>query len=53
MGQAQTVPPQPEGTRIVTAPTGRGVILFRTLINDDQREAELDEQRRAAKCEPM
>lgn len=53
MGSGQTVPPQPEGTRIVTAPTGRGVVLFRTLINDNTHEADLDEQRRAAKCEPM
>ncbi len=53
MGQGQTVPPQPEGTRIVTASTPRGIVLFRTLINDDAREAELDQQRRAAKCEPM
>ncbi|MFM9863106.1 MAG: DUF1254 domain-containing protein [Micropepsaceae bacterium] len=53
MGAAQKVPPQPEGTRIVTAPTGRGIVLFRTLINDDAREAELDEQRKVAKCEPM
>ncbi len=53
MGQGQTVPPQPEGTRIVTASTSRGIVLFRTLVNDDAREAELDQQRRAAKCEPM
>jgi uncharacterized membrane protein len=53
MGQDQKVPPQPEGTRIVTAPTPRGIVLFRTLINDDAREAELDQQRRAASCEPM
>ncbi len=53
MGAGQTVPPQPEGTRIVTAPTPRGIVLFRTLINDDAREAELDQQRRAANCEPM
>ena len=53
MGSAQTVPPQPEGTLVVTTPTDRGIVLFRTLINDDAREAELDQQRRAAKCEPM
>jgi uncharacterized membrane protein len=53
MGQGQSVPPQPEGTRFVTASTPRGIVLFRTLINDDAREAELDQQRRAAKCEPM
>jgi uncharacterized membrane protein len=53
MGPGQTVPPQPEGTRIVTAPTTRGIVLFRTLIDDDAREADLDQQRRAAKCELM
>lgn len=53
MGSAQNVPPQPEGTIVVTAPTTRGIVLFRTLINDDTREAELDQQRKAAKCEPM
>lgn len=53
MGPDQAVPPQSEGTRIVTAPTTKGIVLFRTLINDDAREAELDQQRRAAKCEPM
>jgi uncharacterized membrane protein len=53
MGQDQTIPPQPEGTRVVTAPTPRGIVLFRTLIDDDAREAELDQQRRAASCEPM
>jgi len=53
MGPGQTVPPQPEGTRVVTAPTARGIVLFRTLIDDDTREADLDQQRRAAKCELM
>ena len=53
MGAAQNVPPQPEGTTIVAAPGEKGVVLFRTLINDDAREAELDTQRRAANCEPL
>ena len=53
MGPGQTVPPQPEGTLIATAPTLRGIVLFRTLINDDAREAELDQQRRMATCDPM
>lgn len=53
MGKGQTVPPQPEGTFIVSAPTTRGVVLFRTLVNDDAREPELDRERRAAKCEPL
>lgn len=53
MGPGQTVPPQPEGTHVVTAPSAKGVVLFRTLVNDDAREADLDQQRRAAKCELM
>ncbi|MEQ1865096.1 MAG: DUF1254 domain-containing protein [Micropepsaceae bacterium] len=53
MGQGQSIPPQPEGTRIVTAPTSKGLILFRTLINDDARETEIDKARRTATCEPL
>jgi uncharacterized membrane protein len=53
MGQGQSIPPQPEGTLIVTAPTPKGLVLFRTLISDDAREAELDKQRRAATCDPL
>lgn len=53
VGQGQTVPPQPEGTLVVSAPTKKGIVLFRTLINDDARVAELDQARRAANCEPL
>ena len=53
LGQGQSVPPQPEDTIIVGAPTPKGLVLFRTLINDDAREPELDRLRRAANCEPM
>jgi uncharacterized membrane protein len=53
VGRGRIVPPQPEGTYVVSAPTTRGLVLFRTLINDDAREPELDRLRRAAKCEPM
>ncbi len=53
VGQGQTVPPQPEGTITVAAPSQKGVVLFRTLINDDAREPELDRMRRAASCEPL
>ncbi|MCE9522845.1 MAG: DUF1254 domain-containing protein [Alphaproteobacteria bacterium] len=53
IGQNQVVPPQPEGTLIVSAPAPKGIILFRTLVNDDAREPEIDRQRRAAKCEPL
>lgn len=53
VGQGQVVPPQPEGTVVVSAPTAKGIVLLRTLINDDAREPELDRQRRAAKCEQL
>jgi uncharacterized membrane protein len=53
MGQGQSIRPQPEGTLIVTAPTSKGLVLFRTLINDDAREADIDRERRAATCEPL
>ena len=53
VGQGQTVPTQPEGTIVVAAPSQRGIVLFRTLINDDAREPELDRMRREASCEPL
>jgi uncharacterized membrane protein len=53
VGQSQTVPPQAEGTIVVSAPTPKGIVLFRTLINGEERLADLDQQRRAAKCDPM
>lgn len=53
VGPGQTVPPQPEGTIVVAAPSQKGVVLFRTLINDDAREPELDRMRRSAACDPL
>ena len=53
VGQGQTLEPQPEGTLVVSAPTTKGVVLFRTLIDSDPREPELDRLRRDAKCEPL
>lgn len=53
IGKGQIVPPQPEGTITVSAPTTTGIVLFRTLVNDDAREPELDRQRRAADCAPL
>ncbi len=53
VGRGQTLLPQGENVIVVSAPTDRGLVLFRTLINDDTREADLDQQRRAAKCEGM
>ena len=52
-GRGQTVGPQGPGVIVVSAPTDKGLVLFRTLINNDTRPAELDQQRRAAKCEAL
>lgn len=43
-----------DGTRlpVVVAPTNRGIVLFRTLINDETRVAEIDAARHHARCEP-
>lgn len=38
---------------VVTAPSVRGLVLFRTLINDETRLAEIDRARRGAACEPF
>ncbi len=47
------VPPdqdkQPLGT-VVRSPTRRGLVLFRTLIDDEKRVAEIDKARRHASC---
>ena len=53
VGQGRIVPPQPEGTYVVSVPTPMGLVLFRTLINDDARQPDIDRERRAAKCEPL
>ncbi len=44
-----------DGTRlpVVMAPTRRGIVLFRTLINDETKVAEIDAARRHARCEPF
>lgn len=53
VASGQNLPPQPEGVIVVAAPSTKGIVLFRTLINEDAREPELDRQRRAATCDPM
>jgi uncharacterized membrane protein len=40
------------GLRVVTAPTSRGIVLFRTLIDDERRLGEIDAARRHADCAP-
>ena len=37
---------------VVAAPTNRGIVLFRTLINDERHIAEIDAARHYAACEP-
>ena len=43
-----------DGTKlpVVVAPSNKGIVLFRTLINDDEHVAEIDAARRHAACEP-
>ena len=53
IGQGQKIPPQAETVTVVSAPTTTGLVLFRTLISDDARLAEIDQQRRVAKCETV
>ena len=43
---------QPFGT-VVRSPSERGLVLFRTLIDDDKHLAEIDAARRHAACEPF
>jgi uncharacterized membrane protein len=37
---------------VVTAPTNRGIVLFRTLVHDESHIAEIDAARHYAACEP-
>lgn len=43
----------PGDARLVEAPTTRGIILTRTLVDDERRLAELDRARRLFVCEPF
>jgi uncharacterized membrane protein len=40
------------GLPVVPAPTSRGIVLFRTLVNDETHVAEIDAARHHAACEP-
>lgn len=42
-----------DGASVVKSPSATGVVIFRTLINDDARESELDQERRKANCQPL
>lgn len=45
--------PTPAGAEIVASPTDRGIILFRTLINDEANLNALDTARRDADCRAL
>src|SRR5258708_5279462 len=40
------------GLPVVVPPSNRGIVLFRTLINDDSHMADIDAKRRFAACRP-
>jgi uncharacterized membrane protein len=42
--------PTPVGAEVVNSPSDRGIVLIRTLVNDDTRLAEIDKVRRGATC---
>ena len=49
---ASAAPAGSAGLPVVVPPSNRGIVLFRTLINDDNRMAEIDAKRRFATCRP-
>ena len=53
LGPGQSAPIDTAGTITVNAPSAKGLVLFRTLVNDDKREAEIDQARREATCQPL
>jgi uncharacterized membrane protein len=53
LGPGQSAPIDTAGTITVNAPSTRGLVLFRTLINDDRRQFDIDKARRAATCQPL
>jgi uncharacterized membrane protein len=51
--KAGSTTPSPAGAEAIVSPTDRGIILFRTLVAEDARFAEIDAARRQAKCAPL
>jgi uncharacterized membrane protein len=43
--------PKPAGVEAIESPTPTGLVLFRTLINDEKRLPQIDAFRHGAKCE--
>ncbi len=50
---ANSAEPALSGGLIAKSPSTTGIVIIRTLINDDAREAELDRERREASCKPL
>jgi len=42
--------PTPVAAEVINSPSDRGIVLIRTLINDEARLAEIDKVRRSATC---
>jgi uncharacterized membrane protein len=53
LGPGQSAPIDTAGTVTVNSPTTKGLVLFRTLVSDDKREAEIDQARREATCQGL
>jgi uncharacterized membrane protein len=53
LGPGQSAPIDTAGTVTVNSPSTKGLVLFRTLVNDDKRESEIDQARRAATCQTL
>ena len=53
LGPGQSAPSDAAGMITVSSPTARGLVLIRTLINDDSRQPEIDKARRAATCQTL
>ncbi len=51
IGKGQQLPAQDGAVTVVSAPSPKGLVLFRTLISDEARLPEIDRQRREARCE--
>jgi uncharacterized membrane protein len=51
--EGQPLPASAAGLPVVRSPSQRGVLLFRTLIDDEAHFAEIDRARRSADCAPL
>lgn len=53
LGPGQSAPIDTAGTITVNSPSTKGLVLFRTLVNDENRVSEIDAARRAANCQTL